>query len=138
MSEQLTKVCKVCNIEKSINDFAPNQYGKNNRVLRRPVCRECYAKKTKMNPIQKKEYELLYPRPKIGEPFKCPICHRTFIREHKNDVVLDHNHIDGSIRGWLCSSCNTSIGKFGEDTNVLQRAINWILKSLKTLFSLFF
>ena len=57
MSEPLTKVCKVCKIEKEIEAFAPNQFGKNNRVLRRPVCRECYAKKVKINPEQKREYD---------------------------------------------------------------------------------
>jgi hypothetical protein len=123
---QKTKVCKVCKIEKSIEDFAPNQYGKNNRVLRRPVCRECYSKKVKINPQQKKDFEKKHPRPNIGEEFTCPICQETFIREHKNDVVLDHSHKDGSVRGWVCSSCNTSIGKFDDDPNMLQRAIKWI------------
>lgn len=130
MAEQKTKVCKTCNIEKDIEDFAPNQYGKNNRVLRRPVCRECYAKKVKIDPKLKKEYEEQNPRPLIGEMFTCPVCEKSFKREHNNDVVLDHNHIDGTIRGWLCSSCNTSIGKFGEDINILQRAIDWIKKTL--------
>ncbi|MDP2174343.1 MAG: endonuclease domain-containing protein [Bacteroidota bacterium] len=120
------KVCKVCKIEKEIEAFAPNQYGKDNRVLRRPVCRECYAKKVKADPKQKAEFEAKHPRPQIGEEFTCPICLKCFIREHKNDVVLDHSHIDGSIRGWLCSSCNTSIGKFNDDPEVLQRGIDWI------------
>ncbi|MBX2895646.1 MAG: hypothetical protein KF763_09405 [Cyclobacteriaceae bacterium] len=26
----------------------------------------------------------------------------------------------------MCSSCNTSIGKFYDDTEILQRAIDWI------------
>ncbi len=134
MAEQKLKICKECKIKKSIKDFAPNQYGKNNRILRRPVCRECYAKKKKPNSEEKNLYELEHPRPKIGEHFTCPICKRDFIREHKNDVVLDHSHIDGSIRGWLCSSCNTSLGKFRDDINILQRAIKWIQKTLSSFF----
>lgn len=126
--EQQFKVCKVCKIEKKIEDFAPNQYGKNNRVLRRPVCRECYSKKVKPDPVQRRLFAIQNPRPGIGELFFCPICNRTFKREHENDVVLDHNHTDGSIRGWLCSSCNTSLGKFGDDTETLKRAIAWIEK----------
>lgn len=122
-----TKVCRVCKIEKDIEAFAPNQFGKNNRVLRRPICRECYAKKVKINPKEKREYEKKHPRPKIGEEFTCPICSKTFIREHRNDVVLDHSHVDGSVRGWVCSSCNTSIGKFNDDPNILKRAMKWIL-----------
>ena len=126
MSQQLVKTCKVCKEEKSIEEFAPNQYGKDNRVLRRPICRKCYAKKVKANPEYKKEFGNKFPRPEIGEIFICPICERKFFREHKNDVVLDHSHIDGSIRGWLCSSCNTSLGKFNDSISVLQRAIDWI------------
>lgn len=126
MSHKQFKVCKICKIEKEIEAFAPNQYGKDNRILRRPVCRECYAKKVKADPKQKAEFEAKYPRPNIGEEFSCPICLKTFIREHQNDVVLDHSHIDGSIRGWLCSSCNTSIGKFNDDPEILQRGIDWI------------
>ncbi len=128
MSEQQTKRCKECEIEKNIEDFAPNQYGKNNRVLRRPVCRECYSKKVKADPKLKRLFEKDNPRPKIGEEFSCPICVRTFKREHNNDVVLDHSHIDGSIRGWLCNSCNTSLGKFGDNIETLQNAIDWLLK----------
>ncbi len=73
-----------------------------------------------------KAYVERHPRPNIGEEFTCPICHRKKIRNFKNDVVLDHSHIDGGVRGWICSSCNTSIGKFYDDPNILQRAIDWI------------
>ncbi|NCX95322.1 MAG: hypothetical protein EBX41_02730 [Chitinophagia bacterium] len=31
-----------------------------------------------------------------------PICEKTIIRQFTNDVVLDHYHIDGKIRGWIC------------------------------------
>ena len=121
---------------KNIEAFAPNQYGKDNRVLRRPVCRECYAKKVKINPTQKRDFVLSYPRPEIGEIFTCPICLKSFKREHDNDVVLDHSHTNGSVRGWLCSSCNTSLGKFGDDISVLKRAISWIQRKRFIIFFL--
>ena len=135
--EQPFKFCTSCGIKKPIEAFAKNQFGKNNRILRRPVCRECYSKKIKINKEEKKAYEAKHPRPKIGEEFTCPICHRKKIRNFQNDVVLDHSHIDGSVRGWVCSSCNTSIGKFYDDPNILQRAIDWIKSkgdSLKMFF----
>lgn len=135
MTGQKLKYCRECKTNKPEECFAPNQYGKDNRVLRRPVCRECYAKKVKPDPKEKRLYESEHPRPKVGEPFTCPICNKTFIREHNNDVVLDHSHIDGSIRGWLCSSCNTSLGKFGDDVGILRRAINWILRKLNSILS---
>ena len=124
--EPASKICRACGIEKSIESFAKNQFGKNNRVLRRPVCRDCYSKKVKINPEEKKIYESKHPRPKLGEEFACPVCNRKFVRKFQNDVVLDHSHVDGGVRGWVCSSCNTSIGKFYDDPSILQRAIDWI------------
>lgn len=128
------KWCRVCNQYKPEEAFAKNQFGKNNRIVRRPVCKECYAKKVKPKSEEKKLYESQHPRPKIGESFTCPICHKTFVRQHQNDVVLDHSHKDGSIRGWTCSSCNTSMGKFNDDVSILQRAIKWIQRTLSSIF----
>lgn len=133
MREPESKVCTTCKKEKSIEEFSKNQYGKDYRILRRPVCKECYAKKIKINPKQKKDFEKTYPKPHLGEEFICPICSRKFKRLHQNDVVLDHSHKDGSVRGWICSSCNTSIGKFGDDPSILKKAIEWILKKGKKI-----
>lgn len=128
----MKKICKECGIYKPETDFAKNQYGKDNRILRRPICKKCYSKKKSINPKDKREFEKNNPKPAIGERFKCPICHRDFKREHKNDVVLDHNHKTGAVRGYICGSCNASIGKFKEDINILKRAIEWLLGNLKS------
>ncbi|MXX20334.1 MAG: hypothetical protein F4W68_04705 [Cenarchaeum sp. SB0661_bin_35] len=65
--------------------------------------------------------------PKIGEKFRCPICHKEFTKQHKNEICLDHDHKTGKIRGYICGSCNASIGKF----DVLQRAIQWLKGTLR-------
>jgi hypothetical protein len=39
---------------------------------------------------------------------------------------LDHSHITGKIRGWLCDNCNTAIGKLKESPEVLRRAADWV------------
>ena len=43
--EYNNKHCKHCNEFKDINYFSPNQYGKNNRIVRRGICKMCYSKK---------------------------------------------------------------------------------------------
>lgn len=125
------KICTKCNVKKKYDSFSINQYGKNNRILRRPVCIECYSKKKKIPTKLRKEYELKNPRPKIGDVFHCPVCDKK--KEHKfnNDICLDHNHSTGKIRGYLCGSCNASIGKFHEDPKILERAILWLNGDLK-------
>ena len=127
------KLCKECKKTKPAVDFSINQYGKNNRILRRPICKVCYALKKKIPFKIRKEYEKNNPRPAIGEEFKCPICERVYLHQFNNDVVLDHSHNTGEIRGYICGSCNASIGKFQEDTNILARAIAWINGTLKNI-----
>jgi len=124
--ECTVKVCRDCKIEKSIDEFEKNQVGKNNRVVRRPVCKECRSVKLKINPKQKRKYDLV--KPKIGEHFECPICGDSFIRKFKNDVVLDHSHIDGSVRGLVCGNCNTGLGRFKDNVDILKKAIEWLNK----------
>ena len=80
------------------------------------------------------EYEKAHPRPSIGDPFHCPVCERTIIRQYKNDVTLDHYQVNGKIRGWICRQCNSSIGMMDEDVSILTRAIQWIQGTLHALF----
>ena len=44
----------------------------------------------------------------------------------KNPFRLDHNHGTGEFRGFLCDSCNTGLGKFKDDPELLNRAINYL------------
>ncbi|MYB30081.1 MAG: hypothetical protein F4Y18_03490 [Cenarchaeum sp. SB0663_bin_5] len=129
------KWCRECGQHKLGTEFSKNQFGKNNRVIRRPICKECYKKKKTINPKLRRAYVKKHPMPKIGDKFTCPICHKSFTKQHKNEICLDHDHKTGKIRGYICGSCNASIGKFNEDVNVLQRAILWLKGTLR-VFSL--
>ena len=42
--------------------------------------------------------------------------------------VLDHNHKSGEVRGYLCESCNTGIGRFDDDIHQIENAIEWVRK----------
>mgnify|MGYP001159461112 FL=1 len=125
------KICNECRLEKIMTAFSVNQYGKNNRILRRPVCIDCYGKKKKISTKDRREFENENPRPQLGNNWMCPICEVEKIREFKNDICLDHNHETGKIRGYICGSCNASIGKFHEKIDRLERAIKWLKGELK-------
>ena len=79
----------------------------------------------------RREYEEKYPRPALGKPFKCPVCQKTKIPWHKNQICLDHNHKTGKIRGYLCGDCNASIGRIGDSIPILKRAIKWLEGKIK-------
>lgn len=63
----------------------------------------------------------------------CLICKKpeTALNQHTHDprlLSVDHCHGTGKIRGLLCKRCNTGIGAFEEDPELLKAAIRYIRK----------
>ena len=61
----------------------------------------------------------------------CAICSLPETRKSRTQgkvcqLAIDHNHTTGAIRQLLCHSCNTGIGKFKDDINLLQKAIEYL------------
>lgn len=52
----------------------------------------------------------------------CGICGRFF-----DQLVLDHDHKTGHIRGWLCNRCNLVLGAL-EDRDWQQKARQYLEK----------
>jgi hypothetical protein len=42
---------------------------------------------------------------------------------------IDHCHETGKFRGWLCINCNTGLGRFYDDPNLLNKAIQYLQKN---------
>ena len=51
----------------------------------------------------------------------CMICLNS-----AKKLAVDHDHRTGKIRAVLCYNCNTALGKFKEDTTLLQNAIAYL------------
>ena len=66
------------------------------------------------------EYNQLLENTKI-----CPICNDSF---NKNPPVVDHDHISGKIRGIICRMCNSGLGFFRENIDLLLNAIEYLRK----------
>lgn len=66
----------------------------------------------------------------------CQICgiemHSRFVDGEKDDrstrCNVDHCHDSGEVRGLLCTRCNTALGKMDDDTDRLQKAIDYLSK----------
>lgn len=41
-------------------------------------------------------------------------------------LSIDHCHITGKIRGLLCNLCNVGLGNFKDNTELLEKAINYL------------
>jgi hypothetical protein len=74
--------------------------------------------------------ELYYEMLKQQEN-KCAICNEEETRKSRTDgkicaLAIDHCHNTGKIRGLLCHGCNTGLGKFKDDINILLKAIQYL------------
>jgi len=61
----------------------------------------------------------------------CAICnnkeHRTYNGKVKS-LAVDHNHLNGKVRGLLCHDCNVALGYVKDDRLILGRMITYIEK----------
>lgn len=130
--------CKECMALKQREWYANNKdyckdkryerYKKNAKADRQRV-REFHKK----NPNKTKEYNL---RSKFGieiEQFntmlnnqhgKCQLCNLDITG--KGLAVVDHDHVTGKIRDLLCSSCNTALGHFKENSVTMRNAADYV------------
>lgn len=69
--------------------------------------------------ISLKEYEVLL---KIQNNV-CAICKSP---SNNKKMAVDHDHKTGKVRGLLCSSCNTSLGGFKDNIQILNAAADYI------------
>ena len=56
---------------------------------------------------------------------KCAICG---LPPQKHRLAVDHCHVSGEVRELLCTECNTGLGRFKDDAEMLQRAVDYIRK----------
>jgi len=57
---------------------------------------------------------------------KCKICGTIKPGGKMKNFAVDHCHTTGKVRGLLCFSCNVSIGHFADDSDNLQKAIDYL------------
>ena len=107
------RTCKKCGIEKNLSEF---HKAKNCKDGYTPNCKECNNKRKHERGDdrgnKKKARNLLYRynlSPEIIQLFLdgeilCMIC-----KSNKN-ICVDHCHVTGKVRGFLCLSCNTLVG----------------------------
>lgn len=119
------KVCNICNRLLPVNNFAKNQNGKGDRTVRRPSCNDCrkIIDGKDLSAKDKKMWNKVKPSFEIWE---CPICRKRTIPGLTSKVVLDHNHITGKPRAWICDSCNTGLGRFKDDIETIENAIKYL------------
>ncbi len=119
------KVCNVCHRFLPSDNFSKNQNGKGDRPIKRPSCDECRKIIDGVNVSAKDKRVWGRVKPNL-EMFVCPICHKKTVPGLNSKVVLDHDHKTGRPRAWICDSCNTGLGRFKDEIDVLKNAIKYL------------
>ncbi len=121
------KVCNRCNRLLPTTMFSRNQNGINNRIVRRPSCIDCrdLIDGKDIPASAKAKWNKNKPNMII---WQCPICKKRTIPGLTSKVVLDHNHKTGMPNAWICDSCNTGLGRFKDDIEVMKAAIEYLKK----------
>lgn len=123
------KACKVCNVEKDLDEF----YFRKDSSTYRKECKECtiHRHREKNSGCGKETYEKTLE----SQDGKCAICNID-INEYVNQkskrykgFAADHCHDTGKFRGLLCTSCNTGIGLFKDNPDILMKAIKYLERS---------
>lgn len=60
------------------------------------------------------------------KPLQCGICGVIFLTGVK--PVVDHSHVTGRFRDFLCGNCNKGLGFFKDSIEKLQKAIEYLTK----------
>jgi hypothetical protein len=58
---------------------------------------------------------------------KCAICGVDEV-DLKTKLAVDHNHSTNVVRDLLCVNCNTGLGQFKENIELLSKAIGYLEK----------
>jgi phage gp36-like protein len=102
------------------------------------VCNECLienrkkigASQSKINNQLIKRYGITleeYNSLLVSQDFCCAIC-RKHVSTLKVRLHVDHCHTTLKVRGLLCFNCNNALGRFKDNPEILQNAIDYITR----------
>jgi hypothetical protein len=133
------KECRSCHETKPIKDF-----GIRKRTVRRAQCKTCLARRKKeyldRHPENRERHNAITYNARRKRLFGlttdeyyaliasqngvCAIC--KCAPEAPTKLGVDHNHKTGQVRGALCVTCNTGLGMFRDNPDLLHRAIFYL------------
>lgn len=128
---ETTIICKRCLEPKLADDFELRIV--NGRWRRYATCISCHKtkrirriSKENRHPILTLESKLCYPELFRLQNGLCRICHSP--EKNGKKLSIDHCHETGMIRGLLCNKCNTGIGMFEDNPDLLRAAVAYLEK----------
>jgi hypothetical protein len=132
-----TKQCSSCLQEKPITDFHWHYKDKGIKRHSCKICRSEVEKERQRKPEFVKaraEYQLKknygisqeeYNTKLAYQNYGCAICGKA---ASKKKLAVDHCHTTGKIRDLLCGPCNTGLGQFQDNPELLIKAAGYLRK----------
>jgi hypothetical protein len=65
---------------------------------------------------------------RVTQNCSCAICGKHESQNKNKKLFVDHDHITGKVRELLCHGCNTGIGLLQDDVDLLQKALDYLIK----------
>lgn len=135
-----SRTCRTCKTHKPIIEFDKNRDGSYRNAQR---CTECI----RANPAppwktteKRREHHLRYTYGLSPDDYTnlyklqggcCALCKKPEVKGiltgKGRDLVVDHDHETGTIRGLLCRNCNVGLGQFEDSPILLQSAIDYLM-----------
>lgn len=130
------KPCNKCKINKPLEEFYIHKRGKYGR---KGLCAVCERKRTadwrasagaahktkaRARHLEDK-YNLTleeYESRVVAQRHRCAICGVDELQVLNKRLYVDHCHSTGKVRGLLCHMCNSGLGYFKDDVELLDLA----------------
>ena len=113
-----TKTCRKCGRDLPLSCFSRRGEG----VVKRRInidCKECISKESK---IVRELRKSAPPVPKV-----CRCCRKApDPNSFRNKLQLDHDHITGEFRGWICDNCNVSLSRAGDTIEGVKNLLTYL------------
>lgn len=133
----LKKTCCTCRLKKDLIDFYDSSKSRDGKRVECINCVKIRSEKRRIHtPKNYKDTWLKYTYGISIEDYEqmiidqnecCAICGKQQ-NEFNKPLFIDHNHDTGEIRGLLCLKCNSGIGLLNDDPEIIQMALNYLLK----------
>lgn len=112
------RICYKCRNQKDVKEFSKSKHDASGY---RPMCRNCRNTHRAIVRAFSKDYSLLLEE----QGGCCAICGKSE-KDNGQRLAIDHNHATHQVRALLCRNCNTGLGAFKDDEQLLSKAIEYL------------
>lgn len=147
------KVCTWCNLWRPLTEFGNAKQYKDGKKYE---CKSCFrdylrdyqkANRDKANAWNRQSYSRNRDKWRLRQyglsperhdemlaqqDGRCAICGRTAAESGKKVLSVDHCHASGEVRGLLCGMCNTGLGHFRDNVELLLTAALYLERQRTT------